>query len=268
MAASDTAASGAAAPASAAPASGSAVSASPVFGPPDSAAVAAAWDAEYAAGRYRGEPPAGFVRDILAAARDAGAARGLYIGCGNGRNYLPLAQAGLDLAGLDISAAALGQLSARLAGGSAGWPGPGPGSRPGRLVQGDLSCLRPSALFPLVIGIQVFQHGNRSAAHAHLRQAARHVAPGGLLCVRVNAAGTDVRPAHEVTERHADGGFTVRYLAGAKHGLLIHFFSEAELAGLLAGGFVPVLPLRCDRTWRTPAAAGQWSQWEGIWRKG
>ena len=235
------------------------------------AAVTAAWDAEYAAGRYVGEPPVRFVRDILAAAGEAAATTGLYVGCGNGRNYLPLAQAGLDLAGLDISAAALAQLSTRLGGGSGsrpgGRPGDGPGSRPGRLVCGDLSCLRASALFPLVVGIQVFQHGDRATAHAHIRQAARHVAPGGLLCLRVNAAGTDVWPAHEVTERHADGGFTVRYLAGAKRGLLIHFFAEAELAGLLAAGFVPVRPLRCDRTWRTRPATGQWSQWEAIWRK-
>ena len=232
------------------------------------AAVTAAWDAEYAAGRYVGEPPVRFVRDILAAAREAAATTGLYVGCGNGRNYLPLAQAGLDLAGLDISAVALAQLSTRLDGGAGsrpgGRPGDGPGSRPGRLVCGDLSCLRASALFPLVVGIQVFQHGDRATARAHIRQAARHVAPGGLLCLRVNAAGTDVWPAHEVTERHADGGFTVRYLAGAKRGLLIHFFAEAELAGLLAAGFVPVRPLRCDRTWRAPPAAGQWSQWEAT----
>jgi hypothetical protein len=53
----------------------------------------AAWDAEYRAGRYRGEPPAAFTGDILAAARASGLTRGLYIGCSNGRNYLPLAGA-------------------------------------------------------------------------------------------------------------------------------------------------------------------------------
>ena len=41
---------------------------------------AAAWDAEYSAGRYRDKPPVAFTRDILAAARRAGVARGLYIG--------------------------------------------------------------------------------------------------------------------------------------------------------------------------------------------
>jgi len=75
--------------------------------------VAAAWDAEYAAGRYTDEQPVAFTSDILAAARPAGATRGLYIGCGNGRNYLPLVAGGLDLTGLDISAAAIAQLTAR-----------------------------------------------------------------------------------------------------------------------------------------------------------
>ena len=40
--------------------------------------------------RYTGEPPVAFIRDILAAAREAGVTDGLYIGCGNGRDYLPL----------------------------------------------------------------------------------------------------------------------------------------------------------------------------------
>jgi hypothetical protein len=60
-------------------------------------------DAEYASGRYEGEPPVRFADDIAAVAKDAGTASGLYIGCGNGRNYIPLTEAGLDLIGLDIS---------------------------------------------------------------------------------------------------------------------------------------------------------------------
>jgi hypothetical protein len=39
-----------------------------------------AWDAEYAAGRYAGDPPVGFVEDIVAAAKAAGVVRGLYVG--------------------------------------------------------------------------------------------------------------------------------------------------------------------------------------------
>ena len=88
--------------------------------------AAAAWDAEYAAGRYSGELPVAFTGDILAAAGQAGLTRGLYIGCGNGRNYLPLVAGGLDLTGVDISAAAIAQLAARAP------------DRADRLVYGDL----------------------------------------------------------------------------------------------------------------------------------
>jgi SAM-dependent methyltransferase len=123
--------------------------------------AAVAWDAEYAAGRYASEQPVAFTSDILAAAHQAGATCGLYIGCGNGRNYLPLVSGGLDLTGLDISAAAIIQLTARAP------------DRRDSLVCGDLSTLPAEATYPLVIGIQVFQHGDRAAAHAHIRAARR-----------------------------------------------------------------------------------------------
>ena len=214
---------------------------------------AASWDKEYAGGRYRDEPPVAFVTDILAAARRAGLTSGLYIGCGNGRNYEPLVRGGLDLTGLDISDVALRQLSARMP------------ERRGSLVHGDLSALPEETRYGVVIGIQVFQHGHAEAAHAHLAAARARVAPGGLMAVRVNAAGTDIAFAHRVTGRN-DDGVTIRYVAGPKAGLEIHFFGEAELRGLFAIGFEPVLPPRAQVTWRQPPEAGQWTQWEGIWR--
>jgi predicted TPR repeat methyltransferase len=218
-----------------------------------STAGAASWDREYAGGRYRHEPPVAFVADILAAARQAGLASGLYIGCGNGRNYEPLVRGGLDLTGLDISDVALRQLSARMP------------ERRGSLVHGDLSALPGQARYGIVVGIQVFQHGDTEAAHAHLRAAQARVASGGLMAVRVNAAGTDIAFAHQVTGRN-DDGLTIRYRDGPKAGLEIHFFGEAELRGFFATGFEPVMPLRPQITRRQPPETGQWTQWEGIWR--
>jgi hypothetical protein len=219
--------------------------------------VGEAWDAEYESGRYDSEPAVGFVDDIIAAAQEARLARadGLYIGCGNGRNYLPLVSAGLDLIGLDLSGKALDGLARRAP------------NRRQRLIQGDLSSLDNDARLGIVVGIQVFQHGDRKETHSHIRRAQRMVAPGGLFCLRVNAVGTDVFPDHEVVEQNADSGFTVRYLEGPKEGLLIHFFSRGELENLFAEGFQECLPLGLDVTWRDPRSDGQWSQWEAIWRK-
>ncbi len=91
--------------------------------------VASSWDAEYQSGRYAGAPPDEFVADIIAAAAAHGLSTGLYIGCGNGRNLVPLLDAGLDLTGLDISRQALTQLRARRP------------DRAGRLVLGDIPAL-------------------------------------------------------------------------------------------------------------------------------
>lgn len=219
--------------------------------------VAEAWDSEYEAGRYRSEPPVPFIDDIVAAAKNAGliGTPGLYIGCGNGRNYLPLVRAGLDLVGLDVSRKALEQLAQRAP------------DLQERLVDGDLANLACETPYAIVIGIQVFQHGDRASTHSHIRRAQELVAPGGLFCLRVNADATDVSPGHVVTEQHDDGGVTVRYLEGAKEGLEIHFFSRPELIELFADGFEEVLPLRLDQTWRSPPSMGQWSQWEAIWRR-
>lgn len=213
----------------------------------------AAWEAEYARGRYRDDPPVAFVDDILAAAADLPSRDALYVGCGNGRNLDPLVRGGLDVVGIDISPTAIAQLRELLP------------DRADRLLVGDLSTLQADAAFSVVVGIQVFQHGTRTTAHAHVRDAQARVAPGGLFCLRVNAVGTDVWPSHEVTERHPDGGFTVRYLTGAKAGLDIHFFAQTELEELFAD-FESVMPLRLSSTVRT-TGPGQWSQWEAIWRQ-
>ena len=150
-----------------------------------------------------GELPIGFVRDILAAAHQAGVTSGLYIGCGNGRNYLPLIAGGLDLTGLDISVTAITQLAT-----------PAPPDRRDRLIHGDLRCparhrrpTRPSS-------------ASRSSSTATAPPRMHTSAPPGSASrpAACSACGsttaTDVRPRHEVTEHHPDGGFTVRYLAG------------------------------------------------------
>jgi SAM-dependent methyltransferase len=217
--------------------------------------TSASWDAEYASGRYQHEPPEPFVSDILSAARRDRLTRGLYIGCGNGRNLVPLVDGGLDLIGIDISTEAITRLRAR---------------RPAlsdHLIIGDMSALPPSTKYDLVIGIQVFQHGMRVEAHQHLGAAAARVSSHGLLCVRVNATETDVEHAHDRLEEDDDNGsFTVRYLSGPKAGLNIHFFTATELRSIVGSGFTDVLPPRLSTTLRIPPGRGQWSQWEAIWR--
>jgi len=217
---------------------------------------AGSWDEQYRNGRYRSEPPVAFVEDILEAARshDAMGGPGLYVGCGNGRNYLPLVAGGLDLFGLDISRVAIEQLAARAP------------ARRSRLIVGDISALPRDARFAMVVGIQVFQHGRRAETHRHIQAAQDHVAGAGLFALRVNAVGTDTEHDHSETEHGSDGGLTISYLAGPKAGLDVHFFSELELDRLFEG-WEPAMALRSQVTWRSPPARGQWTQWEGIWKR-
>jgi len=221
--------------------------------PKSEATVATAWDAEYVAGRYATEPPLPFVDDIVAAALERGCRRGIYVGCGNGRNYARLVESGLDLIGLDVSAEAIQQLADRLP------------DRRAQLIVGEIAALRPGTHLPLVIGIQVFQHGRVAEVSAHIRAAQALVAPGGLFCIRVNADATDVFHDHRVSEQAADGSYTVQYLDGPKKGLFIHFFSRRSLTELFATAFTPVMPMRLSVTQRDAPEIGQWSQWEGIW---
>ena len=66
--------------------------------------------------------------------------------------------------------------------------------------------------------------------------------------------------------RHEPPVAFVADILGPKAGLEIHFFGEAELRGLFATGFEPVMPLRPQITRRQPPETGQWTQWEDIWR--
>lgn len=217
--------------------------------------VESRWDDEYREGRYEGESPVAFVQDIVDAARihrpptDVG----LYIGCGNGRNYVPLVEAGLDLIGIDVSRRAVEQLSARLP------------DRASRLIHGGVSALPPGSTFGTVIGIQVFQHGTESEAYAHVRAAIDLVVLGGLFCVRVNAVGTEIEYAHTVLPGDTGSGLTIRYDDGPKRDLAVHFFARDEIERL-TDRLVPVLPPRLHRTLRETPSAGHWDQWEGIWR--
>jgi SAM-dependent methyltransferase len=218
--------------------------------------VAELWDAEYRAGRYADEPPLAFVdvigRELLSAlALDE---QVLYVGCGNGRNYVRLVEHyGLDVIGLDISAAAITGLKERMP------------ERADKLIHGDTSRLG-SASFGAVVGIQVFQHGLRAETHAHLRSALSLLRSGGSFCLRVNAVGTELEHRHRIVESHQDGGFTVHYQEGPKNGLSIHFFSLRELESLTSD-LSPIVAPIIQRTERLPPASGHWDQWEGIWRK-
>jgi len=220
--------------------------------------VSTRWDAEYREGRYATEPPLAFADEIVATLRahpDARAGTGLYVGCGNGRNYLPLADAGLNLQGLDVSREAIDQLAVRR-----------PALAP-RLACGDFLDLAVDAAFDYLVAIQVFQHGGAADAAAHFAKAAAALKSGGLLFVRVNSASTEIYFRHTVIEQNRFGGLTIRYDEGPKDGLCVHFYAREELLDLAQPRFRLLAGPRADVTHRAPPKTGRWAQWEAVWQK-
>jgi len=182
---------------------------------------------------------------------------GLYVGCGNGRNYLPLLDAGLNLIGLDVSPEALRRLVQRR-----------PTLSPQRLVCEDFRAFKTrEAPFDYLIAVQVFQHGDDADVTTYLEKAATLLRPDGLFFLRVNSIATDIYFAHTVVERNAWGGFTIRYEAGPKSGLLVHFYSQLELLERLHVSFIPLMPPREEVIIREAPQTGSWAQWEAIWKR-
>lgn len=217
--------------------------------------AASFWDAEFARGRYADAKPLGFTREIVDAARAAGIDRGLYVGCGNGRNYRALVEGGLDLIGLDVSAVAIRQLAERMP------------DRADRLITGDLSALPAGETYPLVVAIQVLHHGDREQSHRLLADTVARVGPGGMLAIGIETVGTDVAEHHEVLERADDGSYTIRYLESSGE-LVTHFRTVRGVhVELAAAGLVPETLLQPRSAWRTPPDRGQTLELEGIYRR-
>jgi len=224
----------------------------------DSELLARRWDAEYRLGRYTEDPPLLFVAEIFATLRRDPVARdgiGLYVGCGNGRNYLPLVDCGLHLYGLDLSLESLRQLGQR---------------RPGTalpLICGEFGGFHSACQFHYLVALQVFQHGTEGDVARYFDHASELLRTGGLFFLRVNSISTQIYHEHTVIERSALGGITVRYDAGPKTGLPVHFYSRSEVLELTRERFQSVTGPREDIIPRSSPKTGFWVQWEGVWRR-
>ena len=136
----------------------------------DHSLASSRWDALYRNGRYAGDPPVSFVNRIPSAldASSLLSSTGLYIGCGNGRNYLPLVHSGLRLYGLDLSKESLRQLA---------------DLQPvlsEQLICADFRKYSSQRRYGYIIAIQVFQHGFEADAVRYFTNVASTLSPGGL----------------------------------------------------------------------------------------
>ena len=106
----------------------------------------------------------------------------LEIGCGSGRLLLPLARAGYDVTGVDVSPEMLARAEARLA------AEPADVRRRVRLLAGDARTLQlpGNETFGLIFfGYNTFMHLDEAAAGAALKRLRPMLRPGGRLLIDV-----------------------------------------------------------------------------------
>ena len=173
--------------------------------------VGASWDAEYRRGRYAGEPPIAWVGTILSMLQAEPAlwgGRGLYVGCGNGRNYLPLVDAGATLDGIDLSH------------GGDHPAGPAPPGRGRSAVGAAISVgQRPTGAFAYLVAIQVFQHGDGATLSAAFAQAGRAPAAGrAALRARQLGRHADLPPPYGGGARPSAAGSPFATTTGPRRG--------------------------------------------------
>jgi len=161
-----------------------------------------AWEDEYTRSTWRGpyniEPMKAYLKP---------GAHILDVGCGNGKILDPLARAGFEVTGIDISRNALLGL-------------------PRSMVQGDARNLAfKNCTFEAVVCYDVLQHLLEGERNEAVREMSRVLAPGGMLFLQVfgrmdmRYGGTLVEP--DTFRRHS--------------GIIYHYFSEDEVRSSLSG---------------------------------
>ena len=217
------------------------------------------WDDEYRQnGRYAGASALPFVEiinDYLEGEQVPD--YGLYVGCGNGRNYLPLHDLHPALRGMDISSEAIKQLHAK------------DPSTQTTAFWGDFLHYNGANIFNYALAIQVFQHGDRQTIDQFFQKSHEVLKFGGYLFLRVNSVSTEMVHEHDVIEDTKTRGRTIRYNEGPKQGELIHFFHRRELGHLATKHAFKVIrrPLEVIEQRAAPHNGTTWTQWETIWQK-
>ncbi|MGB0653781.1 MAG: class I SAM-dependent methyltransferase [Thermoplasmatota archaeon] len=169
---------------------------------------------------WRGERP---VADLVALAAGG---RVLELGCGNGKLLAPLAQAGLDVVGLDISWNALRRLD-----------------NPHRVLADAAALPFAPGTFALVLDVHCTGHlGAKGRAAAHAEQA-RVLAPGGHLVVE-RLAADDLRAGQGAAVPEEPG------MRELQDGRRTHFTTAEALAADVEAAGLQVLDVEVTR--RTP----------------
>lgn len=143
--------------------------------------------------------------------------RVLDIGCGNGRHVVPLAQAGYEVTGIELSDVGVRQAKEALeqAGVVAG------------IAQGEARSLPfRDESFDWAISIQVFQFNDWAGAEQSFAEVGRVLKPGGYFFLRVKSTSADVPEDNRLIEGAHGATYTT------SDGNTVHFYTLEELQQL------------------------------------
>jgi len=157
----------------------------------------------------------------------------LEMGCGAGSNLIWLAQKGMRVSGVDISATALSLARRSLV--AAGYA-----DRIGRLVECSVGCIPfEDTSFDGIVEACVFQHLQRPEREAAFREVRRLLKPGGLFVGYMLDIGHTVFQKKSSEQLAEDPGTLM--LKEGKSNIyltnigLCHFFTMTEIVDLLSG---------------------------------
>ncbi len=190
------------------------------------------FEAQIAAHAYNTAPVEALVRSVAYYLRERGDTAGLHaaeLGCGAGPNLAWLAQRGLRISGIDISATALELCRETLARHDVE-----------SLVEGSVTEVPwPDASLDIAIESCVFQHLARADREAAFAEVDRLVKPGGLFVGHMLERSHTVFQRRESEQLPDDPGTLRLEDGGANFHLtnigLSHFFSADEIRSLLPG---------------------------------
>lgn len=215
------------------------------------------WPSSPEVGSYPEESPVPFVYYIISHLGEAGKHKtGLYINFANGRNYLPMVRAGLDIYGMDSDRNNLDQLRQ---------------AHPdveNHTFHGNFASYNGVRIFDYIVAMQSFQYGNVESVNRNLQQAHDVLRPNGRLFIRVNSSSTQLAYKNKLIEGDDETGKTVLYEDGPRRDQEVHFFAENELKDLCTKHhFQSIIePYEVIEQGKAPAQ-GKWAQWETVWQR-
>lgn len=181
-------------------------------------ATAASWDRRFESGWFEGKPSTSLMA-FVARRRDQIGTRVLDLGCGRGRNLVPLVQQGLEVVGLDLSARGLSIARQRLS----------RANLSAELVQGGTSSLPFGCdRFDFVFSIGVIHYNRWNGILESFAEVKRVLRPRGLFFFTGRSIHDTTHPRQPIE----DHGLTAVDLEGSNRGVVRHYFTAEELIEL------------------------------------